>query len=63
MSTVGKEAKILFFDGDFDYETPGDHVRCSVSGEKISLINLNYWSVSRQEAYVSAQAGLFRAEK
>lgn len=33
----------------------GDHVLCAVSGEKIALDALRYWSVARQEAYASAE--------
>jgi len=60
VTTVGKEAKVLFYDGDFDYEVPGDHVKCSVTGKKIHLSQLHYWSVDRQEAYTSAQMGFVR---
>jgi hypothetical protein len=34
---------------------PGDHVVCALSGEKIPLDNLRYWSVARQEAYATAE--------
>jgi hypothetical protein len=33
---------------------PGDHVLCAVSGTPIPLDELRYWSVARQEAYLSA---------
>jgi hypothetical protein len=32
----------------------GDHVVCAVSGARILLDELRYWSVARQEAYASA---------
>jgi len=35
--------------------SPGDHVICAVSGERIPLDHLRYWSVARQEAYASAE--------
>jgi len=35
--------------------SPGDHVACAVSGEKIPLDELRYWCVERQQAYASAQ--------
>lgn len=34
--------------------TPGDHVLCAQSGQRIALDDLRYWSVDRQEAYASA---------
>lgn len=35
--------------------TPGDHVACAVSGERIALEELRYWSVVRQEPYATAE--------
>jgi hypothetical protein len=32
----------------------GDHVVCAISGERILLEDLRYWSVARQEPYASA---------
>jgi hypothetical protein len=32
----------------------GDHVLCAVSGERIMLDDLRYWSVAKQQAYASA---------
>ena len=40
--------------------TPGTYVVCAVSGTKIPLEALRYWSVDLQEAYVSPQAKLER---
>jgi hypothetical protein len=34
--------------------SPGDHVICAVSGERIALDALRYWSVARQQPYASA---------
>jgi hypothetical protein len=36
----------------------GDHVRCAVTGRRIPLDTLRYWSVARQEAYADAEASL-----
>jgi len=33
---------------------PGDHVVCAISGERIPLDRLRYWSVAKQQAYASA---------
>ena len=33
----------------------GDHVLCAVSGARIELEELRYWSVARQEAYATAE--------
>ncbi|MEP6784403.1 MAG: DUF2093 domain-containing protein, partial [Sphingomonadales bacterium] len=34
--------------------SPGDHVICAVTGDRILLDDLRYWSVAKQEAYASA---------
>ena len=34
--------------------TPGDHVVCAVSGARIPLELLRYWSVASQQAFASA---------
>lgn len=54
------EAKVRFLDGEFQVTTPGDFVRCGVSGEPIMLADLRYWSVELQEAYASAEISLKR---
>ena len=40
----------------------GDHVVCAVTGERIPLHELRYWSVERQEPYADAAASL-KAER
>lgn len=55
-----KEARLRYLDGDFQVMTPGSFVRCAVSGNVISLDELRYWSVARQEAYANAQLSLDR---
>lgn len=54
------EAKVKFLDGEFQVTSPGDFVRCAVTGEPIALTDLRYWSVERQEAYSSAEVSLKR---
>ena len=48
-----KIAKIKYLPNNFQVIEPGDHVECAVSGKKIKLENLNYWSVDLQEPYFS----------
>ena len=52
------EAKIHYGTPDFTVMTPGAYVLCAVTGDKIPLANLRYWSVERQEAYKDAAAAL-----
>ena len=54
------EAKIEYLDGDFRILRPGAFVRCAVTGEAIPLDELRYWSVDRQEGYVSPDASMQR---
>ena len=54
------EAKVRFLDGEFEVVSPGDFVRCAVSGQAIALPDLRYWSVDAQEAYASAEISLKR---
>lgn len=54
------EARIRYADADFQVISPGDFVRCAVTGKPIALAELRYWSVARQEAYTDARASLTR---
>ena len=58
MSNRGRPAKLHYLPGTFRVLTPGDHVVCAVTRRPIALGDLRYWSVERQEAYVSAEAAL-----
>lgn len=54
------EAEIVYDHGDFRIRKQGAFVRCAVTGKPISLDELRYWSVERQEAYSSPEAALQR---
>jgi len=58
MTGGGKPARVNFLPGTFRLLSDGDHVVCAVTGERIPLHELRYWSVERQEAYVDAEASL-----
>lgn len=58
MGKSGREAKVRYQDGTFTLLSHGDHVVCAVTGRAIPLGDLRYWSVERQEAYVSADCVL-----
>lgn len=53
-----REARVHYMAGTFRLLSDGDHVRCAVTGERIPLEKLRYWSVARQEAYRDAEASL-----
>lgn len=54
------EAQIEYVDADIRIVRPGSYVTCGVTGVRIALENLRYWSVERQEAYASPEAVLAR---
>lgn len=54
------EARIRYSDADYHVMSPGEFVRCAVTGKPIAIADLRYWSVARQEAYVDARASLTR---
>jgi len=58
MSGSGRAARVHYLAGTFRLLSDGDHVVCAVTGERISLHELRYWSVERQEPYISPEASL-----
>jgi len=58
MSGNGRAARVHYMAGTFRLLSDGDHVVCAVTGARIPIHELRYWSVARQEAYVDAAASL-----
>lgn len=56
MSGKDQPARLHYMAYSFRVLSPGDHVLCAVTGQKIALDDLRYWSIERQEAYASAEA-------
>ncbi|MEE4348928.1 MAG: DUF2093 domain-containing protein [Pacificimonas sp.] len=56
MLRFGKDrlARLDYRSGSFRVLSQGDHVLCAVTGHKIMLNDLRYWSHELQEAYVDA---------
>ncbi|HZF44433.1 MAG TPA: DUF2093 domain-containing protein [Sphingomonadaceae bacterium] len=54
----GAPARVHYMAGSFRLLTTGDYVVCAVTGARIPLNELRYWSVARQEPYASAAASL-----
>lgn len=54
MSNTARAARLHYMANGFRVLAPGDHVVCAVSGERIALDALRYWSVARQEPYATA---------
>jgi hypothetical protein len=58
MTGTGKTARVHYLPGTFRVLSDGDHVICAVTGARIPLHELRYWSVERQEPYTDAMASL-----
>ncbi|MBO9713135.1 DUF2093 domain-containing protein [Sphingomonas sp.] len=54
MSNSARAARLHYMANGFRVLTPGDHVVCALTGERIPLDELRYWSVERQQPYASA---------
>ena len=55
MSNTDRPARLHFMANGFRVLSPGDHVVCAVTGARIALEELRYWSVVRQEPYAGAE--------
>lgn len=53
-------ALLRYGDGEYAVLRPGHFVVCAVSGQRIPLEALRYWSVERQEPYAGASESLQR---
>ena len=59
-SSGSGEARVRYLDADFQVLSVGNYVTCAVTGIRIPLDELKYWSVDRQKPYVDAQASVTR---
>ena len=55
MSNTNRAARLHYMANGFRVLAPGDHVICAVSGDRIALEDLRYWSVAAQAPYATAQ--------
>lgn len=55
MFNRSQPARLHYMANGFRVLSNGDHVVCAVSGEKVPLDGLRYWSVDKQEAYATAE--------
>jgi len=52
--THGQEARLHYGQGDFVVLRAGRFVTCAVSGQRVPIDTLRYWSSDRQEPYAGA---------
>lgn len=55
MSNTDRPARLHYMANGFRVLAPGDHVLCAVTGARIALEDVRYWSVRDQAAYATAQ--------
>jgi len=53
-------ARLHYGDGEYAVLRPGRHVLCAVTGARIPLERLRYWSAALQEAYAGPGEALKR---
>lgn len=58
MSNRDRIARLHYMPFSFRVLQAGDHVLCAVTGQRIALEDLRYWSIARQEAYANAVASV-----
>ncbi|MBY0521644.1 MAG: DUF2093 domain-containing protein [Sphingomonas sp.] len=57
-SNTDRPARLYFAANGFRVIAPGDHVLCAVTGERIPIDSLRYWSVALQQPYASAAVAM-----
>ncbi len=60
LGKAGELAMLHYGDGEYVVLKPGAYVVCAVSGKKIPLEALRYWSPALQEAYAGPEEALQR---
>lgn len=55
MSSNDRAATLHYGPNGFRVVVAGNHVLCAVTGEKVPLEALRYWSAERQEPYATAE--------
>ena len=54
LDALGRQARLRYLSGSYHVLAPGDFVVCAVTGRRIPLPSLRYWSHEFQEAYGDA---------
>jgi hypothetical protein len=60
MSSSERPATLHYGPNGYRVLSSGGFVLCAVTGERIQLESLRYWSVARQEAYADAASATRR---
>lgn len=54
LDRFGRAARLRYESGSYRIIESGDHVLCAVTGQRIPLASLRYWSHELQEPYFNA---------
>ncbi len=60
LDTLGRPARLRYLSGSYHVLSPGEFVTCAVTGKRIALPALRYWSHELQEAYCDAATATAR---
>ncbi len=60
LDTLGRPARLRYLSGSYQVLSPGEFVLCAVTGKRIGLPALRYWSHELQEAYADASVATRR---
>jgi hypothetical protein len=60
LDTLGRPARLRYLSGSYHVLSPGEFVTCAVTGKRIALPALRYWSHELQEAYADATVATAR---
>jgi hypothetical protein len=55
MLDSARPAELLYYTPDYEVIRAGRYVLCAVSGDRIAIEDLVYWSARHQEAYRGAE--------
>ncbi len=63
LDTLGRPARLRYLSGSYHVIAHGDFVLCAVTGQRIPLPALRYWSHELQEAYFDAAVATNRYQE
>ena len=56
----GRLARLRYLSGSYQVVAPGDYVVCAMTGARLPVASLRYWSAELQEAYANAEVAVKR---
>lgn len=50
-----REARLRYLDHEYEVLSPGEFVRCGVTGDPINVEDLRYWNIAQQLPFKNAE--------